>query len=71
MGERLALARAAKGMTQRAFAAQLGVSPATIAMYERGLRTPPGPVLIAMARLLGVSAESLLPPIPSPVAANE
>lgn len=60
MGERLAKARKAAGLSQRDLAEAVGVSNATIAMYELGLRTPPGPVLVAMARVLGVQAEDLI-----------
>lgn len=60
MGKRLADARRAAGLTQEQLAARLGVSQATVAMYEAGMRTPPGPALVAMARILGVAAESLI-----------
>lgn len=64
MGERLAQARKAVGLTQHQLAARVGMSPATIAMYETSMRTPPGPVLVALARCLGVSAESLIDAAP-------
>lgn len=65
MGERLALARRAAGLTQRDLADRIGLSPGAIAAFERGLKTPSGPVLLAMARELRVRPENLLPP-PAP-----
>ena len=56
----MAKARKAAGLSQRDLAKALGVSNATVAMYELGLRTPPGPVLVAMAELLGVNARDLV-----------
>lgn len=59
-GERLAKAREVARLSQRDLALAIGVSPATVALYEKGMRVPPGPILVAMAQALGVSAESLV-----------
>lgn len=73
MGHRLAEARRAAGLSQRALAKKLGVSKAMVSMLEGGFRTPRGDLLMRLARTLDVSAESLMPPpddAPAP-ASNE
>ena len=48
-------------ITQSEIASRLGVdNRASISGYERGEREPPLPVLLAYARLAGVSVESLI-----------
>lgn len=71
MGERLVKAREAAGMSQRALAERVGVSYGAIAMYELGQRRPRGPVLVAMARVLGVAAEDLIDEVAVPPASGE
>ena len=53
--------RAERRLTQRELAERLGIAPSTIAMYERDLRVPPGNILVAMAHVLGTTAEQILP----------
>ena len=49
------------GLSQSEIAARLGVdNRASISGYERGDREPPLPVLLAYARLAGVTVESLI-----------
>lgn len=49
------------GLSQSEIASRLGVdNRASISGYERGEREPPLPVLLAYARLAGVSIESLV-----------
>jgi transcriptional regulator with XRE-family HTH domain len=48
------------GLTQEEAAVKLGIHPTTLNKYEGGSRTPSGKVLPAMAKLFGVSLDSLL-----------
>ena len=59
-GERLAGIRKAAGITQTALASELGVSQRMMAYYEGPSAHPPGDLLPAIARALGVSVEALL-----------
>ncbi len=43
--------RLATGLTQSAFAAQVGVSPATLRNWEQGRRQPEGPARVLLALL--------------------
>jgi DNA-binding XRE family transcriptional regulator len=52
-------AREAAGMRRETVAEALGVSHSAIVAYERGISDPSARVLIGLARLYGVSAESL------------
>jgi DNA-binding XRE family transcriptional regulator len=59
--KKLALIRERLGFSQSEITARLGVKDrASISGYERGEREPPLPVLLAYARLAGVSVESLI-----------
>lgn len=55
----LRAARKAAGLSQTAVAEALGVEQVTISRYERGRRVP-SDVVVAMARLYGVSTDVLL-----------
>ncbi len=44
VAQRLVNHRKALGMTQKAFAGQLGIDPSTLARWERGERKPKGQV---------------------------
>lgn len=59
-GPRLAALRKAAGITQTAFAAEIGVSQRMMAYYEGPAAQPPANLLPEMARALGVSVEALL-----------
>lgn len=59
-GARLAELRKAAGITQTAFAAEIGVSQRMMAYYEGPRSHPPSDLLPEMARVLGVSVETLL-----------
>ena len=53
--------RQAKGLSQRALAARVGVSAAYITMLERGKKTNPSlPTLRKLAKALGVPVTELL-----------
>ncbi len=59
--KKLAELRNNLGLSQSQIAKQVGVKArASISGYERGDREPPLPVLLAYARLAGVSVESLI-----------
>lgn len=59
-GARLAALRKAAGITQTAFAAEIGVSQRMMAYYEGPTAHAPADLLAQMARALGVSVETLL-----------
>jgi transcriptional regulator with XRE-family HTH domain len=60
MGERLRDARAARGLSLRALADRLGVSPSLISQVERGLAKPSVNTLYALASELEISLDELL-----------
>ncbi|HBI63113.1 MAG TPA: hypothetical protein DDY31_18225 [Lachnospiraceae bacterium] len=55
----LAELRAEKNMSQRDLAKELGVSSATIGMYEFGKRTPPLKKAILIAKLFDIQVENI------------
>jgi transcriptional regulator with XRE-family HTH domain len=59
-GQRLARLRKLRGLTQRALAAESGVSQRMVAYYETHTATPPGDALAALSRSLDVSMDELL-----------
>jgi len=59
-GERLARLRKAKGLTQTALAAQLGVSQRVVTYYENESSYPPAHLLPKVAEVFGVGVEELL-----------
>ncbi len=61
-GARLRQVREQQGLSLRAFAQQLEVSPATLSAAETGLREMPAARLERAARLLGVATDELLRP---------
>jgi transcriptional regulator with XRE-family HTH domain len=60
IGDRLRVARTERGLSLRALADRLGVSPSLISQVERGLARPSVNTLYAMARELDVSLDELL-----------
>jgi len=52
-------ARKALGFSQEEMAAAIGRARSTYACYEAGLRVPPTPVCLAIARVTGRSVEEL------------
>ena len=60
LGARIAVLRRASGLSQGELAKQLQVSPSTIGMYEQGRREPSAQLLVAMARIFGVTVDYLL-----------
>jgi transcriptional regulator with XRE-family HTH domain len=59
-GARLTALRQARGLTQEALGAAVGVSNRMIAYYERDSAQPPGALLVDLARTLKISADELL-----------
>lgn len=51
--------RVSKGMTQKQLAGRAGVSPAVIAAYERGVRSPSWRSALAIGDVLGVTLDQL------------
>ena len=66
LGTRIALLRRQAGLSQRALAAALRLSPSTVGMYEQCRRTPSSELLVRMAQLFGVSTDFLLTGQPEP-----
>ena len=64
-GARIAALRRQRGMSQARLAAQLGVSPSAVGMYEQGRREPSADVLVEMGRIFGVSVDYILTGAPS------
>lgn len=60
IGARIKAAREAKGMTQEDFAAALDLSRNHISVIERGVKSPKLETFVAIANVLGVSADALL-----------
>lgn len=59
IGQRIALARTAKGWTQEKFAQQANVSLSTVQRWESG-KVPPVRELIRVAEVLGISSSDLV-----------
>lgn len=59
-GAHLASLRRAAGLTQTEFAALLGVPQSTVGFWETADKPPRSDVLPAMAKILGVSVETIL-----------
>lgn len=60
MGERIAMLRRRRGLSQAKLANALGISTSTISMYEQGRREPSVSILIALADALGVTIDYFL-----------
>ena len=60
LGARIALLRRRSGLSQKALAAALQVSPSAVGMYEQQRRIPSTELLVKMARLFEVSTDFLL-----------
>ena len=60
LGARISLLRKRTGLSQRALAAALEVSPSAVGMYEQQRRIPSTELLVKMARLFEVSTDFLL-----------
>ncbi len=58
--EKLAKLRIQHGLSQRAVATRLGLSPSIISGYETGERSPSIEVLLSISRLYGRSCDYLL-----------
>ena len=60
LGERIALTRRSRGLSQAELARRLRISASAMGMYEQGRREPSGEVLVALARELEVTTDFLL-----------
>ena len=60
LGERIALLRRSRGLSQAELARRLKISASAMGMYEQGRREPSGQVLVALARELEVTTDFLL-----------
>ena len=60
LGERIALLRRTRGLSQSELARRLKISASAMGMYEQGRREPSGQTLVALARELEVTTDFLL-----------
>lgn len=60
IGSRIAIARKALGMNQEDLATRIGTNKQTVSRWERGLRSPDGVYLYAIASTCGCSSDFLL-----------
>lgn len=60
LGQRIAEARKARGLTQEALATELSVSPQAVSKWENDLTCPDISLLPKLAELLGLSVDELL-----------
>lgn len=60
VGQRIKMAREAKGLTQEDLAAMVDLSPTHVSVIERGLKAAKLDTFVAIANALEVSADSLL-----------
>ena len=65
LGKRMAALRKAAGLSQKEAAGRLGISASAVGMYEQGRREPSAELLVAFARLYGVSVDHLLTGAPA------
>lgn len=57
---RLDQARKEKGITQRELADRVGVTEVSMSRYVNGARTPSGPIVVNIAKALGISVDYLV-----------
>lgn len=60
IAKRLRMARAATGMTQLRAAAEAGISPSVLSLYEHARRDPLSLAIKRLARAYGVSVDWLM-----------
>jgi transcriptional regulator with XRE-family HTH domain len=60
IGERIRKKRLERGLSQKALAEAVGVSPPAINRFEKGIKVPSIDTLAKLAKTLGVSADFLL-----------
>src|SRR5436305_12191091 len=60
-GERLRRVREQAGLSQRELAEKAGCNPFTVAKAERGEQEPAWPLVLALARALGVEVGAFVP----------
>ena len=60
VGQRIKAAREKKNMTQEDLAACIDISPTHVSVIERGTKIPRMDTFVAIANVLGVSADDLL-----------
>jgi DNA-binding XRE family transcriptional regulator len=60
IGGRIAELLEKRGMTQRTLAAEIGSTEVSVSRYIKNQRTPNGPMILAIAKALGVSCDYLL-----------
>jgi transcriptional regulator with XRE-family HTH domain len=63
-GGRLKALREAAGLSQEQLAHRAGCSTFTVSRLERGTQDPAWPLVVALAKALGVTPNDFLPPAP-------
>lgn len=66
LGSRIAVLRKQKGLTQAAFAKEMGVSNSSANEWEQDVSRPSIDRLTRLAEVLGTSVDALLRPEPQP-----
>lgn len=65
LGARIAALRREMGLSQAQLARELQISSSAVGMYEQGRREPSAQMLLALAKLFGVSMEYLVSGVPN------
>ncbi len=60
LGPRIAALRRSAGISQSELAKMLKISPSAVGMYEQGRREPALDILVAMAKIFGVTIDFLV-----------
>ncbi|MCL2220655.1 MAG: helix-turn-helix transcriptional regulator [Chitinispirillia bacterium] len=60
LGQRIAHYRKLAGLTQKALAESVGVSPTMLSYYEKDKRDPGTPTLVKLAEVLSITGDKLL-----------
>jgi len=60
LGQRIVQYRTKAGLTQKALASAIGVSPQALSYYENDRNDPPTTVLVKIAEILNITGDKLL-----------
>lgn len=71
IGDKIKVLLDRRGMTQRELAKRIGITEVSMSRYVCNARIPKGPLIAAMAKALGVSADELLGLAEGPVISDD
>jgi transcriptional regulator with XRE-family HTH domain len=71
IGDKIKVLLDRRGMTQRELAKRIGITEVSMTRYINNSRVPKGPLVAAMAKALGVSADELLGLAEGPVISDD